>query len=538
MTTTLEIVILLVIAAMALGVAARRLGMPYPIALTLGGLALGFAPSILPGLPPVRLDPEIVFIVFLPPILYRAALHMPWHGFRDNWRPIGRLALGLVLFTTAAVAVVAKYLVPSLPWPAAFLLGAIVSPPDAVAATAILHNLNLPRPLVTVIEGESLVNDATALVLYKFALAALMTGVFSARQAVGEFVLVAVGGITVGLALGWVSVWIHRRLHDTLSETLLLMAAPFAAFWAADALGTSGVLAVVSIGLWRAWVSPTVISAETRQRGLALWDAVVFFLNSLIFILIGLQLPPIIQALAPFSWSELIIDAAAISAAMILARVVWVFAVGFLPQWVTARIRGVAPAEQLRATAVVGYIGMRGIVSLAAAMALPLTLADGAPFPARALIVFLTFAVIVTTIVGQGLSLPIVLRRLGYDGALGVDLNEEEGLARAKMAYAAVAEIDRVAERMALPARVIERVRSDFARPLAELEAQADAGHSHDTAAVAEKRRRLRLAAIKAARRRLVKLHREREISDETVETLMRELDFDELRVTRATSVD
>jgi len=534
MTATLEIVFFLVIAAMALGVVARRLGIPYPIALTIGGGALGFVP----GLPPVRLDPDIVFVVFLPPILYRAALQMPWHGFRDNLRPIGRLALGLVLFTTAAVAIVARELVPSLPWPAAFLLGAIVSPPDAVAATAVLHRLNLPRPLVTVIEGESLVNDATALVLYKFALAALVTGAFSARQAFGEFVLVAVGGIAVGLALGWTSVWVQRRLGDTLSETLLTMVMPFATFWAADELGASGVLAVVTLGLWRAWVSPTVISAEARQRGFALWDAVVFFLNSLIFILIGLQLRPIIQALAPFSWTQLIADAAAVSLATIIARIVWVFSVGVLPQWISSRIRGIEATQQLRATAVISYVGMRGIVSLAAALALPLVLPDGTSFPARALIVFLTFAVVLATLVGQGLTLPFVLRRLGFDAAAGADLNEEEELARVKMAYAAVAEIDRLAERMALPARVTERVRSEFAGPLAELEAEKDPRPALEPAVATAKRRTLRQAAIKAARRRLVKLHRERDVSDETADTLMRELDFDEIRMSRATLID
>lgn len=537
MATTLEIVIFLVIVAMALGVIARRLGVPYPIALTLGGVALGF----IPGLPPVTLEPEIVFVLFLPPILYRAALNMPWHGFRDNLRPISRLAVSLVVFSTAAVGVTAKFLVPSLPWPAAFLLGAIISPPDAVAATAILHRLNLPQPLVTVIEGESLVNDATALILYKFALAALMTSTFSAYQAFGEFLLVASGGIAVGFALGWFSVWVHRRLDDTLSETLLTMAAPFATFWAADAIGVSGVLAVVTLGLWRAWVSPTVISAETRQRAFALWDAVVFFLNSLIFILIGLQLPPIIHALAPFSWADLLGYAAAIGGVTIVARVVWVFAaVAFLPQWISPRIKGLAAKLHWPATTVVSYVGMRGIVSLAAAMALPLALSDGTPFPARALIVFLTFAVIVITLVGQGLTLPLVLRCVGFDGKSGPDLSDEEDLARLKMAYAAVAEIDRLAEHMKLPTRVSERVRAEFAGPLAELETASTSGPAavRESAMTTEQRRKLRQAAIHAARRRLIKLHRGRDIADETVHTLMRELDFDELRVSRGQAAD
>lgn len=534
MANTLELVIFLVIAAMALGVVARRLDVPYPIALTLGGLALGFVP----GLPAVSLDPDVVFVLFLPPILYRAALHMPWHGFHDNLRAIRRLAVGLVLFTAAAVAVVAKLLVPALPWPAAFLLGAIVSPSDAVAATAVLHRLSLPRPLVTVIEGESLVNDATAIILYKFALAALITGTFSAPRALGQFVLVVAGGIGVGLAVGWASVWIHRRLGDTLSETLLLMTAPFATFWAADALGVSGVLAVVALGLWRAWVSPTVISAETRQRGLAMWDAVVFLLNSLIFILIGLQLPPIIHDLKPFSWTELMTDAAAISAVTIIARGVWVFAAAYLPQWISVLIPGIAPMRPWRATAVVAFVGLRGIVSLAAAMALPFTLPDGTPLPGRGLIVFLTFAVIVATLVGQGLSLPLLLRRLGFDGRPSADLEDEEDVARAKMAYAAVAEIDRLTDHLALPARVAERVRSEFAGPLADLETEPEEAASADAAATHEKLRTLRQAAIRAARRRLVKLHRQRDVDDETVQTLMRELDFDELRVSRGHAID
>jgi len=529
MADTLEVVILLVIAAIALGIAARRLRVPYPIALTLGGVALGFVP----GLPPVRLDPDIVFVVFLPPILYRTALYMPWHSFSDNLRPIGRLAVGLVIFTTAAVAVVVKLLVPDMPWAAAFLLGAIVSPPDAVAATAILHRLNLPQRLTTVIEGESLLNDGTAIILYKFALAALITGTFSARQAFLEFLLVAGGGVAVGLAVGWASLWVQRQLHDSLLETLLLMTAPFATFWLADELSVSGVFAVVVLGLWRAWVSPTVISAATRQRGLAMWDAVVFLLNSLIFILIGLQLPPIIHALTAFSWGELITSAAAITAAAMLARAVWMFGANGLARSIGMLTRSTAPTQSWRASALIAFIGLRGIVSLAAAMALPLTLPDGNPLPERPLILFLTFALIVATLVGQGLSLPFVLEWLKFRTQVG-DLRKDEELARVKMAYAAVEEIDRLAKNMALPKRVTESVRSEFAEPLAELATKTDTGTPVNLASVNEKRRTLRQAAIQAARRRLVKLHRDRDINDETAQTLMRELDFDELRVSQS----
>src|SRR5258708_4148704 len=282
---------------MGLGVVQLRIGLQFPIELPVGGLGLGFVP----GLPSVELDPAIVFGVFLPPILYHASLFGRWHDFRANLRPIVGLAIALVTFTTVVVGLVSKALIPELPWAAAFVLGAMVSPPDAVAAPAILHRLNLPPRLVAVIEGESLVNDATALILYRFALAALMTGAFSFGAAVGQFALVAAGGVAVGLVLGWASIRLHQLLSDTLSETMLSLTVPFISYWVAEAVGVSGVLAVVSVGMWRARESPSVISAETRQRTRAMWDAIVFFLNSLIFTVMGPQLPPIAHRLTPFS---------------------------------------------------------------------------------------------------------------------------------------------------------------------------------------------------------------------------------------------
>ncbi len=523
MFDTIQIVILLLLAAMTLGVFARRIGIPYPIALTLGGLALGFVP----GLPAVRLDPQIVFGVFLPPILYHSALFERWHDFRANLRSISMLAVGLVTFTTVVVAGVTKALIPDLPWAAAFLLGAIVSPPDAVATTAILHRLRLPARLIAVIEGESLVNDATAIILYKFALAAVLTGAFSFTDAVGEFVIVAAGGIAAGLAFGWASVRIHKLLKDTLSETMLSLAVPFVTYGTADALGVSGVLAVVAVGLWRSIEGLAVLSAETRQRTYVMWDAIVFFLNSLIFTLIGLQLPPIVQQLTAFSWPLLFGYAAVISLATIVARVVWVFPTTYLPRAISRRLRKRDPPPPWRNAALVSYVGLRGIVSLAVAMALPLARPDGSPLPERALILFLTFAVIVTTLVVQGLSLPFVLRLLGFGGGTEPDGTAEEHLARVKMAHAALAEVDRLSELEKLPALVVEPVRAEFARPLAEATV---ADGSVDARATEDKQRNLRLAGIQAARRRLVKLHRVNEISDELLQALLRELDFDEIR--------
>ena len=513
---------------MALGVVARWFGIAYPIGLTVGGLVLGFVPH----LPRVELDPAIVFGVFLPPILYHAALYGRWHEFRANITPISILAVALVAFTMVVVAVASKLLVPNLPWAVAFVLGAIVSPPDAVAATAILQRLNLPPRLVAVIEGESLVNDATAIILYKFALAAVLTGAFSIGQAVGEFVVVATGGIVLGLLLGWGSMWINRLLDDTLSETMLSLTIPFISYWIAEALGLSGVLAVVTTGMWRGRQSPMILSAEVRQRARATWDAVVFVLNSLVFVLIGLQLRPIVHNLTAFSWPELIAYAAGIGLATILARAAWIFPAAFVSRTVCRYLDSkYASAPPWRAVAVLSYVGLRGIVSLAVALAVPLTLPDGAPFPNRDLVVFLTFAVIVITLVLQGLSLPLVLRILGFDGSGGADFAAEEHLARVKMAHAAVAEVDRVTEHRQLPARLVERVRAEFAGPLAEMEAAANPDSAAVTPAVERQRNTLRLSAIRAARRRLVKLHREDEISDATLQQLLRELDFDELRL-------
>lgn len=530
MFDTVQIVILLLLASMTLGVLARRVGIPYPIALTLGGLALGF----MPGLPAVRLNPDIVFAVFLPPILYRAALFEHWHDFRANLRPIGMLAVGLVIFTTVAVACVVKAIIPGVPWAAAFVLGAIVSPPDAVAVTAILHRLRLPPNIIAVIEGESLVNDATAIILYKFALAALLTGAFSAGDAIVGFVSVAAGGTAVGLALGWASVWVHRMLKDTLSETMLSLAVPYVAYGLAEFLGVSGVLAVIAVGLWRAIAGPVVLSAETRQHTFGMWDALVFFLNSLVFTLIGLQLPPIMAGLDGFSGLTLLGYAAAVSLTVIVVRILWVFPGTYGPRLLSRRLRERTPLPPWRGVALVSYVGMRGIVSLAVAMALPLTGPENGPFPARNLIVFLTFAVIVTTLVVQGLSLPFVLRLLGFAGAAGRAATDAERQARLKMAHAAVAEVDRLAERDGLPGTLVEPVRAGFAAPLAEPAAVT----GFTAQAALDMQRTLRLAGVAAARRRLVKLHRTDEIDDEMLQALLSELDFEELRVQGASTTD
>src|SRR3984885_8954696 len=315
-----EIICTLLIVVATLAIVAKKVALPYPVLLVIGGLALGFVP----GLPAVQLSPEIVFLFFLPPLLYPAAVFTSWRDFRANLRPILLLAIGLVLLTTAVVAIVTHALT-GLPWPAAFVLGAIISPPDAVAATAITSRLRVPRMIVTVLDGESLVNDATALVAYRFAIAAMMSGTFSLPEAVGRFLLVAMGGTGIGLAVGWLAAQVQRRLDDPPVQMTISLLTPFAAYIPAERLHLSGVLAVVVSGLFMGWRGPQILTARTRLNIYVFWEMAVFLLNGLVFVLIGLQLPHI-QSLSGTSLTELIWHGIIISLVAILIRIIWVFA--------------------------------------------------------------------------------------------------------------------------------------------------------------------------------------------------------------------
>src|SRR5437867_4601605 len=344
----LEIIIFLLLCAVALGWVSRRTGVPYPIALVIGGGALGFVPR----LPQLQFDPQFLLVLVLPPILYQAALLTSWRDFKANIRPIGLLAIGLVIVTTLAVGATLKFLIPDIPWSAAFVLGAIVSPPDAVAATAILSRLNIPRRVVTVLEGESLVNDATGLVIYKFAVAAVLTGAFSLWQASLEFVGVAVGGVAVGVLMGRLFVFIHRYLGDAFIEVLTTLAVPYVAYIFAESLHVSGVhasgvLAVVAAGIVRGRYSPEIVSAEMRIIARSVWNLLVFLLNTLIFILIGVQLSGIIGRLTDYSLGELFFYGTFVSAVAIFVRFAWVYPATYLPLVVRAMLgEQVAPPRE------------------------------------------------------------------------------------------------------------------------------------------------------------------------------------------------
>ena len=372
----LELGILLLVAVLLLMTLARRVVIPYPILLVLGGLALSFVPTV----PVVPLDPDLVFLVFLPPVLWAAAYFTSLREFTANLRPILLLAVGLVVATTVAVAVVARLVMPGMPWPVAFALGAIVSPPDAVAATAIARRLRIPHRLVTILEGESLVNDAAALVLYRVSVAAAMSGAFALGPALGQFALAALGGIAVGLLVGLVVRWALRFTEESLAEIAITLLAPYAAWVLAERVHVSGVLACVVGGLYLRRVFSSIVPPATRIQARAVWDIVIFVLNGVIFILIGLQLGAIREAGLPQSLGRLLLQGALISATAIIVRLIWVPLAAVIPRLVSPGLRRRDPLPPPSHIFLVSWTGMRGIVSLAAALALPLAAGRGTRF--------------------------------------------------------------------------------------------------------------------------------------------------------------
>jgi Na+/H+ antiporter len=511
----LEVVLFFMLCAVALGWLARHFRFPYPIALVIGGTLLGFVP----GLPTLPLDPQFILVLVLPPILYQAALLTSWRDFKANVREIGLLAIGLVVVTTLAVGASLKFLVPGCPWAVAFAFGAIVSPPDAVAATAILSRLHIPRRVVTVLEGESLVNDASGLVLYKFAVAAVLTGGFSLVDAGSQFTIMAVGGVAIGAVIALASVFIHRRLGDAFIEVLTAIATPWVAYIFAESLHASGVLAVVAAGLLRGRYAPEIVSAEMRILARSTWNILVFLLNSLIFILIGMQLSEIVDRLDGYSIGDLVAKGLLVSLVTIAVRFAWIFPAETLARRFRRGSRTVPASERC----IMSWCGMRGIVSLAAALGLPVAVPGGAPFPQRDLIIFLTFVVIAVTLVLQGLTLGPLIRRL----KVGTDpsAHDEEACARQALSEAAVAAIDRAAREENAPAGLADRLRAEFSEDLA---VPSPHGHADGRPGLA---RELRRAAIRAERQALLRLWREQRIGDEVLHQLEETLDYKEAKL-------
>ena len=513
----LELLLLLLLSSVALGWIARHFKFPYPIALVAGGAVLG----LVPNLPQYAFDPQLILVAVLPPILYQAALLTSWTDFKANVRPIGLLAIGLVAVTTLAVGAALKMMVPEVPWAAAFVLGAIVSPPDAVAATAILSRLNMPRRIVTILEGESLVNDASGLVLYKFAVAAVLTGAFSLFDATLQFALVSAGGIAMGIALAFVYIAVHRRLGDPFIEVLTVLTIPYTAYLAAEAVHVSGVLAVVAAGLVRGRYAPEIVSSEMRIMARPVWNVLVFLLNSLVFMLIGLQMPGVVEHLGQYPPAQLAAIGAVVTVVAVGVRFAWVFPAAYLPHWFSRYLRKREPRPRTSELAIIGWCGMRGIVSLAAALALPLTLPGGSPFPHRDLIIFLTFVVIAATLVGQGLTLTPLIRWLRVGASWS--LHDEQLRVRAAMSAAALAAIDETVSAEGVPAQWAQDLKAEIADRIALV-----ASEGTELTPRMELVNRLRHAAIQAERRELIRLWRDNQIGDEVMHHLEEMLDYEQ----------
>jgi monovalent cation/hydrogen antiporter len=521
-----ELTVLVVLAAvLLLIVIADRLDLPYPILLVLGGLGLGFAP----GVPDVRLDPDIVLLVVLPPLLYSAAFFSSLRELRTNLRSISMLAVGLVLATMAIVAVVAHALVPGMPWEAAFVLGAVVAPTDPVAAIAILQRLSVPRRVVTVVEGESLINDATALVAYRVAVAAVVSGGFSLVDAGGRFVLNVVVGAAIGLAVGWVVAKLRRTIDNPPVEMAISVSTAYFAYLPAEALGVSGVVAAVTVGVYLGWLAPQLISPSTRLQVFGVWEVTAFFLNCFLFVLVGLQLPAILDSLSGHGTGDLVLYAVAVSGAVIVTRLVFAPIAAILPRFLFPRIRERDPYPPWQWMAIGAWCGMRGAVSLAAALALPLTTDAGTPFPERDLIVFLTFAVILATLLLQGLTLPALIKWLDVHDD---DEVRAESKARLKAAKAALRRLDELRDEEWTREETVDRMRGMYEYRTRRFRARFDDSEDgEEYEARSESYQRALREVLQAQRDAIVEMRDAGAISSETMHRIERDLDLEDSRL-------
>jgi len=520
---TFELVILLLIVIAALAQISRKVRVPYPALLVVAGLALSF----IPHLPRILIPPELVFVIFFPPLLYPAALFTPWRDFRANLRAILLLAIGLVLATSTAVAFVSHHFIPGFPLAAGFVLGAIVSPPDAVAVTAIADQIRVPRRIIAVLEGESLVNDATALVIYRFAVAAVVGGSFSVPAASGMFLLVSVGGIGVGLAWGWLVSHVQRRLNDPPIQITISLISPFLTYVVAERCGFSGVLAVVTAGLFIGWRVPEIIGPESRLQLHSIWEMITFLLEGFLFLFIGLELPEIIQTVSG-RWVKFGGYVAVMVATVIVVRIIWVIVATYLPRLLIPPLRRIDPYPEWRHVTLIAWTGMRGADSLAAAIALPLMLPNGDRFPGRDEILILTFCVIFATLVLQGGTLPMVIRWLGIKGD---DLDDkEEQLARTKANNAALAYLARPDVKRRYDADIVERLRAEYVDRLRELEI-CGSGGCGEKSPLPPGFDDLEREALTIERRMIIALRNEGAINDDALRGIQRDLDLAEARL-------
>jgi CPA1 family monovalent cation:H+ antiporter len=515
----------LLVAGSALLILAGPLRIPYPILLVLGGLLLGFVP----GVPAVTMPPQLVLVGILPPLLYVSAYSTGLRELRLNLRPISLLAVGVVAMTTAGVAVVAHETM-GLDWAQAFVLGAVVSPTDPIAATAIGRRLGIPRRLIDIVEGESLLNDGTALILLRTALLAALGGAFSVWSAGWDLVVTIVGGIAVGLAVGYLVRRVRRRLDNPPLEVTIAFLTGYFAFLPAAALDVSGVLAVVTAGVYMGWYTPELTTVETRLEGRAFWDIFTFLLNVLLFGLVGLQLRPILDALSGRGTSTLITDAIAVVLAVIAVRIIGVFAVTYVPRVLVRRVRERDPYPPWTYPAFISWNGMRGAVTIAAALLIPLTTDSGAPFPDRDLIVFLAFCVVLATLVLQGLSLPAVIRALRLEADDG-GAETEDAIARVRAAEAALARLDELVREDWVLDDTAERLRGAYRFRIDRFSARIDPDGDGKIEKRSLKYQKLRRELLDAERSAVVELRNMGEISDEVMRSIEHDLDLEVSRL-------
>jgi monovalent cation/hydrogen antiporter len=508
----------------AVAVAAKRLNIAPSILLVVAGIGM----ALIPGLPKVELAPEVVLLVILPPLIYSAGVAMSWREFKFNLRPIALLAFGCVVFTTCAVAAAAHYLL-KFDWAVGFLLGAIISPTDVVAPLAIARQLGLPRRIMVVLEGEGLANDATALVLYRFAVVAVSTGTFSFGEATGMFVLIVVGEIFYGLGVGWLSLRLRQWAHEPRVEITLSLMTPFLAFWVPSYLGGSGVLATVACGLYVSWNGPRLIPSATRLQGIFFWDLVVYLIEGLVFLITGLQTRTLIEQTHAFSIHDLLVATTLTTLIAIVARFIWVFPATYVPRWLNPRLAKRDPSPPWQGPFFLAFTGIRGVDSLAVALAIPYTIASGGPFPHRDLILFVTFGVIIVTLIGQGMMLPAVLRWLGLT-RLGKQEHKteikHEIRARQAALKAVKKRLEKLIKKCGLPPDAIAHLRTRNKSRLQVLPENLTEGldHMRQTA-------RIKAALIEAERDFIYQLLRDGKITDEARRRIEYELDLEEAGV-------
>lgn len=528
-----KIVVFIMAILISLTAIANKRKLPFPVILVFAGLIIGFVPQ----LPNLALDPDVVFVIMLPPLLYDAASKTSWLEFKTAIRPISALAITLVFFTTTAVAVTAYYLIPGFSWPLAFVLGAVVSPPDAVAASGIIKGLGLNKKVITILEGESLVNDASALIAYRYAVMAVTTGSFVFWQAGIQFLLIAGFGILIGVVTGFLFILAHKKINNNpVVETSLTLLAPFVAYLAAEQFHMSGVLAVVTTGLMISRKSPEIFSSQARMRTRVVWETIVFLLHGFVFILIGLQLPSIIKDLGNYPLATIVGYGLTISLVTIFVRIIWVFAGAYLQNYFHQRKKdkSILNDNTWKNVLVVAWTGTRGVISLAAALALPLVLDDGSNFPKRSSITFLAFVVIFVTLVVQGLSLPLLIRLLKIKPEDNTDEEEKE-----LQLYLANSTLHYIEKEFPIQGdnKLQDQLKNKYEQQIRKLTKQIQLHkkaryHNVEVKPVLpDNMLNAKVEISKFQRELLIKLHQDGDFSYDALSHVEREMDIDELKL-------